>query len=39
LAPPRLNRSLWLENAAVNFPHLTDDLEVEVAVIGGGSPA
>ena len=36
LAPRRLNRSLWLEGAESAYPRLTNDLDVDVAVIGAG---
>ena len=36
MAPPRLNRPLWLEQAESAYPSLTEDLEVDVAVIGAG---
>jgi len=36
LGPPRLNRSFWLEHAAAAYPPLSDDLDVDVAVIGAG---
>ena len=36
LAMPLLNRSYWLEHATTDYPPLTRDLDVEVAVIGAG---
>lgn len=33
---PRLNRSLWLEEARPGYPSLSGDLEVDVAVVGAG---
>jgi len=36
LGAPRLNHSFWLEHAATAYPPLSHDLDVDVAVIGGG---
>jgi len=36
LASPRLNHSLWLEHADTACPRLTENVEVDVAVIGAG---
>jgi glycine/D-amino acid oxidase-like deaminating enzyme/nitrite reductase/ring-hydroxylating ferredoxin subunit len=36
LAAPRLNHSPWLEHTGIVYPALTNDLDVDVAVIGGG---
>ena len=36
MSAPRLNRSLWLEDAEGVYPRLTNDLVVDVAVIGAG---
>ena len=36
LVAPLLNRPYWLEHATSDYPSLTRDLDVEVAVIGGG---
>ena len=33
---PRLNRSLWLEDAETRYPRLDGALEVDVAVVGAG---
>jgi glycine/D-amino acid oxidase-like deaminating enzyme/nitrite reductase/ring-hydroxylating ferredoxin subunit len=33
---PLLNRSYWLEHATTDYPPLTRDLDVEVAVVGAG---
>ena len=33
---PLLNRPYWLERATTDYPSLTRDLDVEVAVIGAG---
>ena len=36
MATPLLNRPYWLEHATTDYPSLTRDLDVEVAVIGAG---
>ena len=33
---PLLNRPYWLEHATTDYPPLTRDLDVDVAVIGAG---
>ena len=35
-ATPLLNRPYWLEQATTDYPSLTHDLDVDVAVIGAG---